>query len=291
MQFVYYIVYPLFYLIGLLPDWVHRVMSRMICFFLYRVVRYRLGVVRDNLKQAFIEKSDQQLQEIERKFYAHLSDIFVDTITLASISESNIRRRMEFINAHQIERYTAHRSWISAMAHYGSWELTISWGLHSVGHKVYAVYHPLRSGWADKYYRYVRGRFGAFPLATSDVGRAIIGHRQSNSPLVLAMIADQSPVPIRRWFTFLGRPTPFFDGIERMALKDHLPVTFLHIDKFDSRCYKGWFEVIYDGDEQVAPGEITRRYVEKLQEMIIRRPELWMWSHRRWKRSPRVEGQ
>ena len=47
--------------------------------------------------------------------------------------------------------------------------------------------------------------------------------------------------------------------------------------------YRMSFELIYDGTEEVAPNEITGRYVRKLEAMIREHPELWMWSHRRWK--------
>lgn len=280
---LFYIVYPIFYFVGLLPYKVQNAISTGLCFLIYKMARYRVRVVRDNLSRAFPEKSREQLLEIEHKFYRHLSDMFVEMMLLSSISEKKMRQRMEFINADQIERYTAGRSWISAMAHHGTWELTTSWGLYSSHDKVYAVYRPLHSRWVDKYYKRTRSRFGIKPLAMSDVGREIIHHRQGNENVTLAMIADQSPNPIRRWFDFFGRNTPFFDGMERLALKYNMPVAFLHIDKFDNGCYKGWFEVIYDGEEKVEEGEITRRYVVKLEEMIRQRPELWMWSHKRWK--------
>ena len=47
--------------------------------------------------------------------------------------------------------------------------------------------------------------------------------------------------------------------------------------------YELSFERIYDGQEPVADYEITERYVRRLEAMIRDYPELWMWSHRRWK--------
>ncbi|MEF2793825.1 MAG: lauroyl acyltransferase, partial [Alistipes dispar] len=47
--------------------------------------------------------------------------------------------------------------------------------------------------------------------------------------------------------------------------------------------YRMSFVPLYDGEEQVAPNEITERYVRELERVIRERPELWMWSHRRWK--------
>lgn len=281
---LFYIVYPIFYFIGLLPYRAQSVVASALYFLFYKVIGYRVAVVRDNLSRAFPEKSAAELLTIEKKYFRHLSDMFIETMLLSAISEKKMRQRIEFINADQIEQFTEGRSWISAMAHYGTWELTTSWGLYSRHGKVFAVYRPLRSKWLDRYYLKTRARFGVHPLSMESVGREIIHRRGQNENSTIAMIADQSPIPVRRVFSFFGRKTPFFEGMEKLALKFNMPIAFLHIDKFEKGRYKAWFEVIYDGVEKVEKDEITRRYVEKLEQMIRARPELWMWSHRRWKR-------
>ena len=98
-------------------------------------------------------------------------------------------------------------------------------------------------------------------------------------------IADQNP-PLRpdsHWFRFLNQDTIFFDGGEKLAMRFGMPVYFVHIDRIKRGRYEIWFEELYDGREQVAVSEITARYVRRLEEMIVAQPELWMWSHRRWK--------
>ena len=40
---------------------------------------------------------------------------------------------------------------------------------------------------------------------------------------------------------------------------------------------------LYDGVEQVAPNEVTERYVRQLESDIVADPGMWLWSHRRWK--------
>ncbi|MBR7129748.1 MAG: lauroyl acyltransferase, partial [Tidjanibacter sp.] len=46
------------------------------------------------------------------------------------------------------------------------------------------------------------------------------------------------------------------------------------------------FVQIYDGVEDIPETEVMDRYVAKLEEMIRRKPELWLWSHKRWKVKP-----
>mgnify|MGYP000354730086 FL=1 len=79
------------------------------------------------------------------------------------------------------------------------------------------------------------------------------------------------------------RDTIFFDGGEKLALRCNLPVYFVRMERLQRGRYQMSFEPIYDGVEEVAEYEITERYVRRLEAMICEHPELWMWSHRRWK--------
>ena len=72
-------------------------------------------------------------------------------------------------------------------------------------------------------------------------------------------------------------------GMEKMALRLKIPIHFMHIRKVAPRHYEAEFLPIYDGVEPVAEHEITERYIARLETMIRESPELWMWSHRRWK--------
>lgn len=284
-NFSFYIVYPFSLLVGLLPYKMQFIISDIIRWILYKVIRYRVEVVRGNLLRSFPEKTDKERLVIEQNFYKHLADVFLETISLISVSRENILRRMEFINSDQIEAATFNRSWLAAMAHFGSWEYTVSYGLHSAHDGVLAVYRPLVDKGFDKLYRFMRSRFGATPVPMKDITRYIITGQREGQHYAVALISDQNPPMYEQqlWVDFLGQKTLFFGGLEKFATKYNMPVAFLHIDKVKRGYYRSWFEIIYDGQEELPYGEITRRYANKLEQMIRRRPELWMWSHRRWK--------
>ena len=101
----------------------------------------------------------------------------------------------------------------------------------------------------------------------------------------IGLIADQNP-PLRpnsHWFRFLNQDTVFFDGIEKMALKFHMPVYFCRQRRLRRGFYELEFVKLYDGEERVEPNEITGRYVRQLEQDIMADPGMWLWSHRRWK--------
>jgi KDO2-lipid IV(A) lauroyltransferase len=261
------------------------VLAPVICFFVYKVAGYRIDVVRENLRKAFPEKSEEERRTIERKFYRHLSTLFVDTIDLTSISKKQILKRLRYLNNDEQEARVAGQSWICAMAHYGSWEYMMNYPLVT-DHRFLVVYHRLHNPVFDRFYRHIRTRCGAVPVERDNVGREMVRTRgEQQPPVSLALIADQSPTGqvVRHWFDFLNQPTAFFPGIEKIALKYKLPVCFLRVEPVKRGYYTAVFEEIYDGREAVGEWEITRRYVQKLEELIRERPELWLWSHRRWK--------
>lgn len=288
MTFTFYVLYPVAVLIGLLPYKIQFLVADVVRFILHKLVRYRVSVVRENLKNAFPEKTEQQLRLVEKMFYNHLSDVFLETLSMASVSRKQIALRMEYTNIDQVEGQTQGRSWIGALAHYGSWEYTINFAMRTKHDAVLAVYRPLADKGVDKYYTKTRSRFGVTPVPMNDITRELIKRRQAGSNVVVALIADQTPprADSKEWMTFLNQDTQFFMGMEKMALRMGMPVYFMNLDKVRRGYYKASFELIYDGQEAVEPNEITRRYAARLEQMIRRRPELWMWSHRRWKHHP-----
>lgn len=287
----YYSLYNLFKAIGWLPAWfLYYPLAGAIYFTLYYVTRYRLKVTRENLHNSFPEKSVKELRIIERKFYRHLSEIFVDTIDLASITPAQLRRRMVIINEDGHRREVSGKDWISAMAHYGTWEYFIAYALNQeAGSETIAVYKTLHSKIMDMYYQKIRSRMNSAPVSMTLFLRHVLRSRSEGTKMSIGMISDQSPqwFTIDHWYDFMGQPTAFFSGMETVALRFNMPVYFMHVEKTGKAHYTGRFECIYDGVEKVEPHEITARYAAQLESMIRRRPELWVWSHKRWKHKPK----
>lgn len=288
MTWSYYLIYPLACLVGWLPYRIQFGLSNTVKWLIHSVFKYRVNVVRENLRNAFPDYTQQRLDEIEDQFYDHLADVFIESMALSKISEKNMRKHMIFTNEAEFESNTQGKSAIAVMAHYGSWEYSSSYGMHTSHEAVYGVYRPLSNKGFDKYYNKVRSRFGSVPIPMNDIAKEMIRKRKSEKGVIVALIADQAPPRKEsyKWFTFLNQPTQFFMGCEKMATMLHIPVYFTHMEKHGRGYYSAHFEMIYDGTEEVEKFEITRRYAEKLEQMIIHRPELWMWSHRRWKRKP-----
>lgn len=293
----FWAVYCACWVVGLLPHWfLYYPVADFVYFLLYRVARYRLQVVRENLATSFPEKSEAELRKIERGFYRNLSEYFIDAIDIASITERGFLRRCVWPDENRAEtvRRTGGRNWVMLLGHYGSWELLSTFGFYRDSSAMVSAYRPLKNKVFDAYYKKARNhppRINSVP--SNEMLRFYAAHKDGvdGSSLCIALIADQNP-PLdaqSRWVPFLNHPTVFFHGGEKIARKFSLPAYYMRVRKTGRGRWEQTFEEIWDGVSPTSGYEITGAYARLLEEDIRRTPELWLWSHRRWKRKPEGE--
>ena len=83
--------------------------------------------------------------------------------------------------------------------------------------------------------------------------------------------------------TFLNQDTPVFFGAEKYAVELNSPVVFGTIHKVKRGFYELEYEVLCETPMETANGEITEMNTKRLEKDIIKKPEFWLWTHRRWK--------
>lgn len=276
-------------MLGYSPRWFRYGVMQPILVGLLRLMRYRRKTILENLENSFPEKTSADIHAIMRGYYNILGEIIVNTICLAGATPERDGDVIEWVNDKEHIERNKGRDWIALASHFGCWEYFPLWGWANPECHFMCVYHPLKSVVFELFYRRLR-KFSS-NIATVSMAQTVrhyIKNRSAEHTTVLGLVSDQSPrlTADTMWYDFLNRKTAFIEGGERLAMKFGVPVYFPYIGRLAAGRYTCRFIEIYDGKEEVAEGEITRRYVENLELMIRREPELWMWSHKRWKHSP-----
>ncbi|HRW22302.1 MAG TPA: lysophospholipid acyltransferase family protein, partial [Bacteroidales bacterium] len=108
---------------------------------------------------------------------------------------------------------------------------------------------------------------------------------RDTTPIGVIMAADQSPSNIERsiWINFLNRKTACLHGPEAYSKKTGMPLLYFSINKTKRGCYSVTIESLIDDPINEKPEEITKKYMQRLEQDIINKPQFWLWSHRRWK--------
>ena len=268
-----------------LPLWFLRFYT-LKTYILLRLVGYRKSVIKQNLNNSFPNKSSQEKIRITKDFYWHFAQFLTEMIKMFSISKNSIRKRVQFKNKELIQYYYSKRKdVILVLGHYGNWE----WGLLATSlvsdHEMVGIYKPLSSFFWNQQIMKLRSRFGATLVSMKESARYLF--KKGNEPRLIGVIGDQTPTKneVDYWTTFLNQETAVFSGTEKLAKKLNCPVVFVHIDKIKNGYYEISFELINENPQAHPEREITNLHTQKLEEKIKERPELWLWSHRRWKHS------
>lgn len=281
----FYILLPFIYLLSALPFPVLYLVSDFFFFIIYYFVGYRKKVVYTNLKNSFPEKSLNELKQIERKFYKYLCDLFLETFKTLKLSPQKAIEHCRFTPetlALFDKLNLQKKSCIIVMGHYGNWEWAGSTFSLLCKQQLYVIYHPLTNKPFNNLIYKMRTRFGTKLYAMKDTMREMIKNR--NEVNATAFIADQTPAPEGAYWTkFLNQDTPVFWGTEKIAQKLNFPVIYVTVRRVKRGIYEVDTEILIEEPKNTTSGQISELHTRKLEQDIIKQPEIWLWSHRRWK--------
>ncbi len=285
----YALSYTFWYTMSLLPMSLLYVFSDCLYLLVGKVVKYRHKVIWKNLKDSFPEKDEAELLRIERGFYHYFCDYLVETIKLLNMSKRELRQRMVFTGIEEMnELLEKGVSCAVYLGHYGNWELITSLPLW-VSEKAQCcqVYHPLQNERFDKLFKSVREKHHALCIPMAETLRQVVSYRQKKQPIVIGYIADQAPFwnNIHHWVDFLNHDTPVLTGSERIIKKTGQAVFYGDVSRVRRGYYQCDFKLITTEPAKYMDWEITDKYFQLLDETIRRQPELYLWSHKRWKRT------
>jgi KDO2-lipid IV(A) lauroyltransferase len=282
---VFYLFYIINWIITLLPLEILYIFSDFLFVSLFYLIGYRKKIVETNLRNAFPEKSRDDIYTIEKKFYRHLADLFIETLKLTHMSQKQLMKRFVLKNPELLANLIAgKRDIVSVLGHFNNWEWITGIPLYT-DYKCLAVYKPLKSRYFDKFLNDLRKKQGVVLTPMSLIIRDIISFRKEGCNIMSSFIADQTPAKgdIHYWTSFMNQDTPVYLGPEKIAVKYDMAVVFFNMQKIRRGYYEMTIELLFEHCTGLAEHAITEAHVSKLEEIIRDRPEFWIWSHRRWK--------
>jgi len=272
--------------ISWLPFWILYRLSDGLYYIGYYLIRFRKNIVIQNLTNSFPQKSRSELEALAKKFYRHFCDQIVEGVKMFSISRDELLKRSRHINAELMDRfYDNGQSIIIVTGHYNNWEMWAQSCNLQMKHQAAGIYTPLSNKFYDKKFAASRGRNGTVLIAKNWVKRYFENNK--NQPRAIIFGTDQSPSPNTKrvyWTTFLNQDTAVMFGSEKYAKEYNYPIIFAVIQKVKRGYYTIKFEILIENPGATAYGEITEKHTRRLEQVILEKPEYYLWSHRRWKR-------
>ncbi len=280
-------------LLSYIPFRVLYAMSDGVFYLLYYVVGYRRKIVRQNLTESFPGKGIHEIKHIEKSFYHFFTDMFFESCKLASMSREEIRRRMAFKNVEEVNSMLRSGKSVAVyLGHYGNWEWVSSMPLWLEKGTIGAqIYHKLRNKSMDRLMLHIRERMGAVSVNMHKTARYITELAAAGKVCTIGFIADQSPrkKESRHFLHFLNHNAPVLTGTEKIIKHYGYEAFYLDVRRTRRGYYEAEFVKMHDAPSSLPDFELTALYFKHLERAIMRQPELYLWTHRRFKHAVKME--
>lgn len=249
------------------------------------VIRYRKRVIDDNLFHAFPEKTEKERKAIRNRFYRNFTDSIAETIKSITISKAELSKRFTITNQDLLDQEVKNGKSVFLLAgHFFNWELGLQQAAVLSKVPSEGVYLKINNPFFDKLMYQARTRFGNTITEKREFKNTVktLGEHHR----VVQLAADQRPNnrTIRYQRPFLNRPAYFFEGAENIAKSMDLPVYFGEITKKGRGRYQATYELLSKGPYAAhVAHSITDAFCDRLEKNIHLQPDLYLWSHKRWK--------
>jgi KDO2-lipid IV(A) lauroyltransferase len=216
--------------------------------------------------------------------------VLLDILWMADRSREDILRLVDVSGGEHVEAArAAGRGALLVTAHVGSWEL------HGVAHgflfgPIGVVARPLDNAGLDARLCDFRRRPGNTVIYKQRALPQVMRLLRDNQGV--AFLVDQNVQPGDGVFVdFFGRPAATTTAAAALALKTRCAVIPTHTELGEDGRYRLTYEPAIPlppagGDRAADVLALTQRLTSAIEGWVRRRPEQWLWLHRRWKTQP-----
>ena len=288
-------------LLSRLPLRILYLLADFISFIAFRLIRYRLPVVRHNISLCFPDLNNKDQKRIIKGFYSHFGDIIAETIWFGGcINSQRLHRQhlVEIVNPEVIsELSTDGRSMVVLSSHLGNWELSGGILHYNYTDKPFPLseqnyivaYKKLDNPRWDHFMR--RNRIAPLQdpehyqgyLESNQVLKYIIRHRDEQK--YYNFITDQRPYKAAKGtlpVSFMGQATKTMAAGANLAQHYGLSVVYQRMRNIRRGHYTLEYIPICANASETTAQEIMKHYYELLTDDITAQPTQYLWSHKRF---------
>jgi Kdo2-lipid IVA lauroyltransferase/acyltransferase len=238
----------------------------------------------EHLALAFPEMPEPERVRLARDCFRHHGTTLGECLHLFHARCEELESLVEVRGWEEVEKVREEgRPILILTGHCGNWELLAA-VINCRGLGMAVVARILDEPGLQRMLAGLRERFGTRTIARGTEGAA----RQLLTTLrrggALGMLIDQDTKVEGVWVSFLGRPAFTPSGAAKIALRQRTAVLPTFIERLPGGRHLATVHPPLDLPDDIT--EATARMTEKIEEQVRRRPEQWVWMHRRWRRQP-----
>ena len=240
----------------------------------------------ENLRLAYPEKEETELEEICAKMFRHLGISAAEMIRLDKMNgQRDLERYFAIEGIENLEQAKAmDRGVLIASGHLGFWEVG-AFFMPMVGLPLDGVAKKAKNPYVDKYFRRMREHAGCKVIDAKQGARKVVkslAEKRAVGALIDHHMTPKVSVQVP-FFNRLAWTTPI---ITQIAMKRQIPIIPIFFFRTEDLNYRVEIGEVIMFDNDVTDENITANtalLTEKIEDAIRKEPSQWFWVHRRWR--------
>lgn len=243
----------------------------------YKFGKSRRNVSKKNLKIAFPELNNEEIEKLVLISYKNIARTFMELLWLKEL-------KVDVEGLEYLEKSLEKGKGIILVSmHLGNWEC-IGSGIAAKGYNIYGVAKKLKNKEVNDEINYIRTRTG---LKIIEKGRssARLFVKALKEKAIIGLISDQFTNDVE--VDFFSRKTKAPAGAANFSIKFDVPVLITYSYRREDKSH---VIVIEEEIKNILTGNLeddiknnTQRYICEMEKVIKKYPEQWFWQHKRWR--------
>jgi KDO2-lipid IV(A) lauroyltransferase len=271
-----------------LPEPLVNAWGAMLGLTFYALDRAHRRVTLANLEQCFPNRSARDRRAIARATFAHFGCVLLKLLTFSALTPEQMIARAVYEGDERVRlAYAKGKGVLFFTGHFGFWECQAI--AHAVALRPIGVLaRTLDNGRLNELLERIRTATGNHVIYRHGAVRRVLKTLHAGEGVAL-LIDQHMHSPDAIWVNFFQRPAATTSTLAALAMRTGAAV----IPVFAEPLPGGRYRFIYESPVQPPDGggpeairEFTQRCTDVLEMHVRKKPELWLWMHRRWRDAP-----
>lgn len=260
--------------------------AKYLAWFFFKVLKLRREVVLKNLRTAFPELLESDIQKLALENYRNILMTLIELIFIEKFSREDVLNLIADGEHYKYQNLVKEGKPVFLLtAHFGNWEIAGLIAGLLTDRIMYSLYKEQRNNYITDYVNRRRTQFGnkVIPLGTSV--KEIFSVLKNNG--TVGVVGDQRGPREGMRVKFFDQPTAIYSGTASIAIKLNVPIFVSFAARTENNKFKIFMEEIeyqnFSGTIEEKIQQINQEYFNILERMIKVYPAQWFWMHNIWK--------
>ena len=239
-------------------------------------------LIHINIKKAFPKNNSVEIKKLTKLMWNNYGRVFAEYMFIKDFRFEKIDSKIEIIGQEILDEIKkSNKPVVFISGHFSNFEL-MAMQIEKAGIKLSAIYRPLNNIFLNRIMEKIRKKY----ICKNQIKKGIAGTREllkfQKKNYSIALMIDQR-VSEGEKVNFFNQEAYTTTIPAQLAKKFDMPIVPIFIERVNDTNFKIKISKPVNFLKSDSIKDITSKLNVIIEEMILKNPTQWIWSHNRWK--------